>query len=53
MAPPPGLIAVPVPKAVLLRTEAKYVRGLKRGKWGTRTQEASKHEAAAMGGPTI
>jgi len=51
--PPPGLIAVPVPKAVLLLTEAEYLRGVKRGKWGKRTQEASKREAAAMGRSTI
>jgi len=36
--PPPGHIAVPVPKAVLLLTEAEYVRGLKRGKWWRRRE---------------
>lgn len=53
MASPPGLIAVPVLKAVLLLTETEYVRGVKRGTWGKRTQEASKREVAAMGKPTI
>jgi hypothetical protein len=32
MEPPPGLIAVSVPKVVLLLTELEYVRGLKRGR---------------------
>jgi len=45
MHPPPGLIAVPVPKAVLLLTEAEYVRGLKRGKPWKRMQAEAKREA--------
>lgn len=35
MDPPPGLIAVPVPKAVLLLTHAEFVRGVKRGSGGS------------------
>jgi len=33
MDPPPGLIAVSVPQALLLLTAAEYHRGIQRGKW--------------------
>src|SRR5512135_2590080 len=46
--PPPGLIAVPVPKAVLLLTHAEYVRGVERGKWWTRIQAEATREADAV-----
>jgi len=46
--PPPGLITVPVPKAVLLLTHAEYVRGLKRGEWWKRTQAQAKREVDAV-----
>ena len=45
--PPPGLIAVPVPKAVLLLTQAAFVRGLKRRKWSKRMEGAFTREAEA------
>jgi len=45
MDPPSGLIAVPVPQAVLLLTEAEYVRGQKRGKWWRRRQAEAKRDA--------
>lgn len=48
MDPPSGLIAVPVPKAVLLLTEAEYVRGIRRGKWWTRIQAEAKRKADAL-----
>jgi hypothetical protein len=49
--PPPGPIAVPVPKAVLLLTEAEYLRGLRRGKWWRRTQAEAKRERVATQRP--
>ena len=45
---PPGLIAVPVPRAVLLLTYTEYVRGLKRGEWWKPMQAAVKREADAV-----
>jgi hypothetical protein len=48
MDPPAGLIAVPVPKAVLLLSEAEYIRGVKRGKWWKRAQATAKREVAAL-----
>ena len=45
---PPALIAVPVPKAVLLLTEAEDIRAIKRGKWWKRTHAAGKREADAV-----
>jgi hypothetical protein len=38
--PPPGLMAVPVPKALLPLTYAEYVPGLLRGKWWKRRHAA-------------
>jgi len=48
MDPPPGHIAVRVPKAVLLLTDAEYVRGLRRGTWWKRAQAVAKREADAV-----
>ena len=48
MDPPSGLIGVPVPKAVLLLTEAEYVRGSRRGKWWKQIQAEAKREADAV-----
>jgi hypothetical protein len=33
---PPGHVAVPIPKAILVLTEAEYRRGILRGKWRKR-----------------
>jgi hypothetical protein len=41
---PPGLIAVPVRKAILLLRHAEYVRGIRRGKWWRRTQAEARRE---------
>jgi len=43
--PPPGLIAVPMPKVVLPLTEAEYVRGAKRGRRGRIGQRGLDHAA--------
>ena len=45
MDPPSGLIAVPVPKAVLLLTEAEYGRGIRRGTWWPQIQAEAKRKA--------
>ena len=45
---PNGVIAVPVPKAVLLVTEVEYVRGQKRGKWWRRRHAEAKRDADAV-----
>ena len=46
--PPPDRIAVRVPKAVLLLTEAEYARGLERRRWRRRIQATVKREADAV-----
>jgi hypothetical protein len=51
MDPPPGLIAVPVPKAVLLLTEAVYLRGIQRGKWWKRRAAVTAQTPRAPRGP--
>jgi len=33
MDPPRGVVAVPMPKALLLLTAEEYIRGLQRGTW--------------------
>ena len=43
--PPPGLIAVPVPKAVLLLTQTEYLAGIRRGKWWARLVGEQRREA--------
>jgi hypothetical protein len=41
--PPPGLIVVPLSKAVLLLTEREYLAGLRRGKvWRRKTSLAAR-----------
>jgi hypothetical protein len=47
--PPSGLIAVPVPKAILLLTEAEYLAGIRRGKWWRRRQAETRR---ATSGPS-
>ena len=53
MDPPPGLIAVLVPKVVLLLAEAEYVRGITRGQWWRRTHAPAEREAAALTPQTL
>lgn len=48
-APPLGFVAVPIPKALLLLTEAEYVRGIRRGKWWKRTQAEAQRAAEVIG----
>jgi hypothetical protein len=50
---PLGLIAVPVPKAVLLLTEAEYVGGSRRGKWPKRTQGEARRDTTSAAGPVV
>jgi hypothetical protein len=45
--PPPGLLAVRVPKPVLLLTKAEYLRDVKRGTWRKWSQAEAKCEADA------
>ena len=47
--PPPGLIAVPVPKAVLLLTPAEYRAGIRRGKWWRRRTELERRKPSTPG----
>ena len=45
--PPPGLIVVPIPKALLLLTIEEYAAGIGRGKWWRRLVEMDRREALA------
>ena len=49
---PPGLIAVPVRKAVLLLRHVENVRGVRRGKRGRRMQAEATREAEGLA-PTV
>jgi hypothetical protein len=43
--PPPGLIAVDIPKATLLLNAAEYRRAILRGKWWRRQQAHQRRTA--------
>jgi hypothetical protein len=48
--PPPSLIPVQVPKAVLLLTVAEYAAGIRRGKWWRR--RVAKQQRTTQAPPT-
>lgn len=53
MEPPSGLVAVQIPKALLLLTLDEYTRGIRRGKWWRRRQAMLAREATSAAGPVV
>lgn len=50
--PPPGLIAVPVPKALRLLIEVDYSRDIRRGTWWRRRQADPRRSLEVSSTPT-